>query len=67
VILPGVSVRDSLIVGFGMIPRGEVAMIVALIGLEEGVIDQSVYVTLVLMALVTWVNDKYNQIRQYPL
>jgi hypothetical protein len=28
-------------------------MIVALIGLQEGVIDQSVYVTLVLMALLT--------------
>ncbi len=46
-------VHDSLVVGFGMAPRGEVAMIVALIGLEAGVIDQSVYVTLVLMALLT--------------
>ncbi len=51
--LCGMSVKDSLIVGFGMSPRGEVAMIVALIGLQEGVIDQSVYVTLVLMALLT--------------
>ncbi|MFH0968567.1 MAG: cation:proton antiporter [Methanobacteriota archaeon] len=49
----GMSVKDSMIVGFGMSPRGEVAMIVALIGLQEGVIDQSVYVTLVLMALLT--------------
>ena len=51
--LCGMSVKDSLIVGFGMAPRGEVAMIVALIGLEEGVIDQSLYVTLVLMSLLT--------------
>ena len=51
--LCGMSGRDALIVGFGMAPRGEVAMIVALIGLEEGVIDQGVYVTLVLMALLT--------------
>ena len=51
--LCGMSVKDSLIVGFGMSPRGEVAMIVALIGLQEGVIDQGVYVTLVLMALLT--------------
>ena len=51
--LCGMSGRDALIVGFGMSPRGEVAMIVALIGLEEGIIDQSVYVTLVLMALLT--------------
>lgn len=49
----GMSVKDSLIVGFGMAPRGEVAMIVALIGLQEGVIDQGVYITLVLMALLT--------------
>ena len=49
----GMSLKDSLVVGFGMVPRGEVAMIVALIGLQEGVIDQSVYVTLVLMALLT--------------
>lgn len=51
--LCGMSGQDVLIVGFGMAPRGEVAMIVALIGLEEGIIDQSVYVTLVLMALLT--------------
>lgn len=51
--LCGMSRNDSLIVGFGMAPRGEVAMIVALIGLQEGVIDQSVYVTLVMMALLT--------------
>jgi Kef-type K+ transport system membrane component KefB len=51
--MSGMSVKDSLIVGFGMSPRGEVAMIVALIGLQEGVIDQGIYVTLVLMALLT--------------
>jgi Kef-type K+ transport system membrane component KefB len=30
--LSGMSSKDSLIVGLGMVPRGEVAMIVALIG-----------------------------------
>jgi len=49
----GMSRGDALIVGFGMIPRGEVAMIVALIGLQEGVINKGIYVTLVLMALLT--------------
>jgi Kef-type K+ transport system membrane component KefB len=38
-----------------MAPRGEVAMIVALIGLEAGVINQGVYVVLVLMSLLTTV------------
>ena len=44
--------RDSLVVGFGMAPRGEVAMIVALLGLISGVIAQPSYITLVLMSLV---------------
>jgi Kef-type K+ transport system membrane component KefB len=51
--LGGLCMKDSLIVGFGMAPRGEVAMIVALIGLEAGIITQGVYVALVLMSLLT--------------
>ena len=38
----GLSTKDSLIVGFGMAPRGEVAMIVALIGLDSGIISQGI-------------------------
>lgn len=49
----GLCTKDSLIVGFGMAPRGEVAMIVALIGLEAGIIGQGIYVALVLMSLLT--------------
>jgi Kef-type K+ transport system membrane component KefB len=51
----GLCRKDALIVGFGMAPRGEVAMIVALIGLEAGVIGQDVYVVLVLLSLLTTV------------
>ena len=51
--LAGMSYRDSLIVGVGMMPRGEVAMIVALIGLNQGLIMQNVYAALVLMSLLT--------------
>jgi len=51
--LMGISTKDSLILGFGMVPRGEVAMIVALIGLQQGIIDQGLYVALVLMSLIT--------------
>ncbi|MFH1133092.1 MAG: cation:proton antiporter [Nanoarchaeota archaeon] len=47
------SFKESMIIGFGMSPRGEVAMIVALIGLNEGLIGQNVYVTIVLMSLLT--------------
>jgi Kef-type K+ transport system membrane component KefB len=53
--LGGLSRKDSLIVGFGMAPRGEVAMIVALIGLSAGIIDQGLYVVLILMSLLTTV------------
>jgi Kef-type K+ transport system membrane component KefB len=51
--LTGLCTKDSLILGFGMAPRGEVAMIVGLIGLEQGVIGQEVYVVIILMSLLT--------------
>lgn len=51
--LQGLSHKDSSIVGWGMSPRGEVAMIVALIGLNAGLIKQDIYVSLVLMSLLT--------------
>src|SRR3989339_282536 len=53
--LQGMSKQDSFVVGFGMSPRGEVAMIVALIGLNAGLIGQDIYVSLVLMSLLTTV------------
>jgi len=52
-VLQRAGVRDSLIVGTGMVPRGEVAMIVALIGLSQNLIDQSTYAALILMSLIT--------------
>ncbi|WP_286681207.1 cation:proton antiporter [Methanoculleus sp. DTU007] len=51
--LMGMCREDSLIIGFGMAPRGEVAMIVALIGLESGLIGQGIFVAIVLMSLLT--------------
>lgn len=47
--------KNSLVVGMGMVPRGEVAMIVALIGLNLGFIQQDIYVSLILMSLLTTV------------
>jgi Kef-type K+ transport system membrane component KefB len=52
-LLQRMSVKDSLIVGTGMVPRGEVAMIVALIGLNQNFIDQGTYSVLILMSLLT--------------
>jgi len=48
--------RDSLIVGFGMSPRGEVAMIVALIGLTSGIIGQDIYASILFMSLLTTIS-----------
>jgi Kef-type K+ transport system membrane component KefB len=45
--------KNSVVVGMGMAPRGEVAMIVALIGLNIGIIKQDIYVSLILMSLLT--------------
>jgi Kef-type K+ transport system membrane component KefB len=48
------SHKVSSTVGVGMIPRGEVAMIVALIGLEKlEVIHEDIYISLILMSLLT--------------
>ena len=51
--LTGVTNRDSLIIGVGMAPRGEVAMVIALLALNRGIIEQPAYVAMVLMSLVT--------------
>jgi Na+:H+ antiporter len=44
---------DALRVGVGMIPRGEVGMVVAQIGLGFGIIEQSVYGVVVFMSVAT--------------
>jgi len=51
----GYSWRDAAVIGFGMAPRGEVAMIVALIGLNAGVIGQDIFITVIMMSLITTV------------
>jgi len=46
---------DALRVGVGMIPRGEVGMVVAQIGLGLGIIEQHVYGAVVFMSVATTV------------
>jgi Kef-type K+ transport system membrane component KefB len=43
----------ALRVGVGMMPRGEVALIVALVGLQSGIVSQPIYAIVVLMTAVT--------------
>lgn len=45
--------KDALRVGIGMMPRGEVGMVVAQIGLSLGVIEKPVYGVIVFMAVAT--------------
>ena len=47
--------RQSLLVGVGMVPRGEVGLIVASLGLTAGVIGKQVYAEVLLMVLLTTV------------
>jgi Kef-type K+ transport system membrane component KefB len=47
--------RAVLQVGTGMMPRGEVALIVALVGLQSGIVAESTYAIVVFMTAVTTV------------
>lgn len=51
--LLGQGWRRVLQVGTGMMPRGEVALIVALVGLQSGIVSQSAYAIVVVMTAVT--------------
>jgi Kef-type K+ transport system membrane component KefB len=45
--------RSATIIGFGMVPRGEVGIVVATLGLAAGVFDGRIYAIIVAMSLLT--------------
>ncbi len=47
------NLRGSLRIGLGMLPRGEVALIVAGIGLTSGIIDQGIFGVAIMMTVIT--------------
>ncbi len=47
------SLNDSLIIGFGMNARGAMEIILATLALQNGLIDEKMFVSLVIMAFVT--------------
>jgi Kef-type K+ transport system membrane component KefB len=51
----GAGRANALRVGAGMIPRGEVGMVVAQIGLARGIIEKPIYAVVVFMAIMTTV------------
>jgi Kef-type K+ transport system membrane component KefB len=51
--LAGLPLSDAMRIGVGMIPRGEVTLIVAAVGMAEGYLTQSVFSAVVAMLVVT--------------
>ena len=49
----GFNRRGAARIGFGMLPRGEVALIVAGVGLAAGIIDSTIFGVSILMTMVT--------------
>ncbi len=49
----GFKLRGAMRVGIGMVPRGEVALIVAGVGLSGGFLSQEVFTVAILMTLLT--------------
>lgn len=52
-LLSGFSGKESLQLGIGMLSRGEVGLIVASIGLTEGLINQSIYSAIIGVVIIT--------------
>lgn len=44
---------ESVVIGLGMSPRGEVGLIIALVALQNGIIGEAVYAQAVLMSILT--------------
>lgn len=51
--LGGMTNQESLQLGFGMLPRGEVVLIVAAVGITEGLINSSTFSTIVVLVIIT--------------
>lgn len=49
----GFDTNKSLATGFAMVPRAEVALIIAHFGLRNGVLDADVFSTILVMVIVT--------------
>lgn len=51
--LAGETTRSSIQIGSGMVSRGEVGLIVATVGLSQGLVDRDLFSVMVLMVLIT--------------
>src|SRR5690606_16402179 len=51
--LTGLSKNESTIIGFGLNSRGSVDIVLALIALESNLINEAIFIGLVIMALIS--------------
>ncbi len=51
--LTGFNARSSLVIGAGMVSRGEVALIIAATGLQSGLLLPQYFTSIVIMIIVT--------------
>ncbi len=51
--LGGMTNKESLKLGFGMVPRGEVVLIIAAVGIAEGLINAETFSTIVVLVIIT--------------
>ena len=51
--ISGFKMKEAFQIGFGMIPRAEVAIIIANLGVKMGVVNQEMMASVILMVLVT--------------
>ena len=52
-LLAGFKPKESLKIGIGMLPRGEVALIMASIGVASGILNQNLYGAVIMMTFIT--------------
>ncbi len=53
VFFTGLTIKESFKVGFGMMPRGEVALVIASLGLSSHLMNQQMFNSVVIMILIT--------------
>ena len=52
-VITGFNLKGALRIGAGMVPRGEVALIVAGIGVTNGLLDGGLFGVAIMMTLLT--------------
>jgi len=52
-LLGGMKLKKALVVGFGMNARGAMEIILASVAIKHNLIDQRIFVALIIMALIT--------------